>query len=403
MNILFTGYGNIGDEAILEGTLRAFRQAYPKIRGIAIMDSFSQIPSKIKQIVENSSFKCDYIPLERVLGGKISRISVYSLSIINSIIGYNVSRPLIRGILWHRGCSGYDEYHGLGLLISQVVPALSISSKFQYRVLGGLSLGYTRTVLGRKILQKFLRQWNYILVREPISMSHIHSLLLPGDTNVNLVHDFAIHVEPTPSKKTEYMVWRLREFNEPLVGLVFRDYYYQDFYPSHYRITYKKFIRELVKRLSDLGYKPIYIPFGYFGDRKNDIKFYRELLEEGSLPGRLLWDLPSLTPGEVAYVLRHLKALITVRTHPFILSMVSGIKAIHLSYEHKGVGIAKYTFCENPLSLIKCLKDMNYCLKHIFQELESSSHSKNNTVFKARFENIRIIKSLISELIDQLN
>jgi hypothetical protein len=70
------------------------------------------------------------------------------------------------GILWHKGGSGYDGYHGSVPLLLGVMGTLSVARFFSLRILSGLSLGFYRNGFEKTVIKHFAEEWNSILVRE---------------------------------------------------------------------------------------------------------------------------------------------------------------------------------------------------------------------------------------------
>ena len=154
--VLFSGFGNLGDEAILEGTLTALNSAI-EMRKVIILDGYPDAPPKVKKLTMMNN--CSYTSLASLLGNRLGRVFKYSGSLIEllSDVKSQKSKPKFSGILWHKGGSGYDEYHGTKGLLMSSSTTLAIRKMFSFGVLGGLSLGFTRTQIGKEVLSRFLR------------------------------------------------------------------------------------------------------------------------------------------------------------------------------------------------------------------------------------------------------
>lgn len=394
--ILYSGYGNIGDEAITWGTLRLFKNL-GYIKKVRLIDSYPKVPSKFGL----SWPDVDYVNIETIMGSRILRTLKYAFTLPRVIFPRIHQKSEPGEMLWHRGCSGYDSYHGTRLLLESIVYSSAIALNFSCRVLGGLSTGYTSSELDRNILKKFLAIWDWILLREPLSFYYIRDLI-SSRNKVLLVHDFSVHVDGFETDRSRRIKEILRHIGngENLVGLILRDYYYQRYYPDLYRIKYLHFIKKLVNALTKHGLKTILIPFGYLGNHENDIKFYRELkalrIVKNDIP--ILDEVINLTPSEVIDVLSLFNYIISARTHGFILATLAGVPALHLYYEHKGRGILKHTFDTEAWSLTSCLNkgdDVEKITKYLIEDADKKS--VRGRILKVRRYNEKIVHTIFGQ------
>jgi len=308
-------------------------------------------------------------------------------------------------ILWHKGGSGYDSYHGTRLLATSIVSTTSIASRFPVTVLGGLSMGYTDNAIDRELVKAFLRYWRFILLREPYSFRYVEALI-NDKSRLHLVHDFAVHAERMPTETSEKMKNSIRSIcdDKPAIGPILRDYYYQRRFPADTRTRYLSFIRKLVNAIENEGYKAILIPTGYLFGRENDVRFYTELAKTGVVNGDTIYVLKKmhlLTPGEFIDVLSGLDMVISVRTHGFIASTLAGTPATHLYYEHKGAGISKFTLGVNGLSLFNCMKHDDECIREIRRMIEdrrSISRTLPTRIQKAREYNHKLLEEALATI-----
>lgn len=161
------------------------------------------------------------------------------------------------------------------------------------------------------------------------------------------------------------------------------------------------FIKGLISKLISKGYKPVFIPSVYYGTgRENDIAFYRELVNERIITStQILGKVTSMLPSEVSYLLKSFYAMVSTRTHPYILARVASIKAMHLAYEHKGIGIPLHTFHHKPIPLLKCLKSIDDCVHEVISGLEQSQNSGSlREISTAREHNKKIVKTILEHL-----
>jgi len=416
INILYSGYGNIGDEMILVGTLNALKRL--GLKHVHIIDSYEELPWKVLIIIQKElkDVHAEYTSINELLGSRIGRILKYSrtslgLIPLNNIAFNRKGRNERRAgaILWHRGCSAYDGYHGTKLLATSVVSTASIASRFPITVLGSLSMGYTETAIDRELVKNFLKYWHIVLLREPYSYKYVEALT-SNKSKLHLVHDFAIHAERMPTKTSEKMKNSIRSIydDKPIIGLILRDYYYQRRFPADTRTEYLNFIRKLVSFIESEGYNVVLIPSGYLSGRENDVSFYRELVKTGVIDGNnvnIFSEIHLLTPGEFIDVLSGLEMVISVRTHGFIASAHAGIPAIHLYYEHKGAGILKFTFGITGHDLSKCIKKTDKCIREIKRTIDNRrnvSKALSTRIQKAREYNYKLLKEELLPIISSL-
>jgi len=413
INILYSGYGNIGDEMILVGTLNCLKEL--GLKCTRIIDLYEQVPQKLLMIrKELKDMYVEYIGINELLGSRVSRILNYAktslglISLINAI--FNKLMRKERGvdkdaILWHKGGSGYDSYHGTRLLATSIVSTASIASRFSVTMLGGLSIGHTDNAIDRELVKAFLRYWHFILLREPYSFRYVEALI-NDKSRLYLVHDFAVHAERLHTKTSKKMKNSIRSIRDdkPVIGLILRDYYYQRRFPANTRTRYLSFIRKLVNAIEGEGYKAILIPTGYLFGLENDVRFYTELAKIGVVNGNtvnVLKKVHLLTPGEFIDVLSGLDMMVSVRTHGFIASALAGIPATHLYYEHKGAGILKFTFGVNGLSLFNCMKNSDECIREIRRMIEDRrniSRTLHTRIQKAREYNYKLLEEVVTTM-----
>jgi len=414
VNILYSGYGNIGDEMILVGTLKVLKML--GLKHVNLYDVYEGPPFKLSLIIrkELNDLYVEYIGVNELLGSRANRILNYAQTAlglmppVNTVFNRGIrkrGRENIDAILWHRGCSSYDSYHGTRHLALSIISTASIASQFLLTVLGGLSMGYTETVIDRELLRAFLKYWRFIMLREPYSFRYVKSLV-DNKRSLYLVHDFAIYAERMSTEASENIKRSLHEIREgkPVIGLVLRDYYYQKRFPADMRRKYLFFIKKLVKALQNEGYMIIFVPTGYLYGHENDIAFYTELIRTRIIDNNSVVLDPArlLTPGEFVDVLSTMDMVLSVRTHGFIASALGGTPAVHLYYEHKGAGILKFTFGMSGIDLSRCIKSVDECIKEVRRAIEERDNIRkfiNVKIQRAREYNYKLLKEEVMPII----
>jgi len=395
--ILSHGFGNIGDFAIFKGTLRVLRGVSPSIK-INVIDPLP-LPK------EYLDFHVEWTPYRSLFSNVPNRILSYSISGIRATLGFEIPFHAERreGVLWHRGCSGYDGYHGTLPLLLNTTRTLSITKGFSLRILGGLSLGFYRNSFERTIIKRFATSWDYILVREPLSRYYLVRAGV-SKPNIYLLHDFAFNVEDRCSERARRVVEKIRDYNSgPRVAVSIRDYYYD--YDPHTYSSYIRFIGSLLKVLVE-RFHVFLIPMSFSSGHENDIEFIKRLVEAKVIPSSVvpLYRVAYMDPEEVICLLKNFDAGIGIRTHFCILNAIAGTPVIHLYYEHKGKGIFDYSLrgVLPQISLFKAIHNQSNVIDQILCSLNSMINMKGamnrllkEIVFRNRLHNQKIIKHIM--------
>jgi polysaccharide pyruvyl transferase WcaK-like protein len=308
-------------------------------------------------------------------------------------------------ILWHKGGSGFDGYHGTVPLFLSAVDTLALAEGFDLRILGGLSLGFYKNNLEKTIIKRFTEAWDYILLREPFSKYY---LVKAGvDKNIFLVHDFAFHVEEHCSKNAQRIIEKLKTYDDkPRLAISIRDYYY-DYKPNIYN-SYLLFIGRLLKTLMKDFYVFL-IPMASSGYRENDVRFIKTLkklkiIPEGVMP---LYEVVTLDPEELICLLKVFDVGLGIRTHFSILSSVACVPTFHLFYEHKGAGIFEFSLnnllpimdlfeaIHNPFNSIRPIIDR---LSRMIDEKDKIQKGLQKLITSNRMHNLTVVRYVVKNL-----
>jgi polysaccharide pyruvyl transferase WcaK-like protein len=395
--ILFHGFGNVGDFAIFKGTLRVLREVAPGA-DITVVD-----PQPVPNTYLDDHVA--WVSYHRLFHGLFERVMAHTVSMAQLVSGL---KPVAgyehgEGVLWHRGCSGYDGYHGSIPPLLSAAGTLSVARLFGFKILGGLSLGFYRNGFEKNIIRNFADGWNYILVREPYSKYYLTSAGV-DEGRVLLVHDFAFHAGEKCSKRVKELVGEIRNYDsKPRIAVSIRDYYY-DRDPMLYN-SYIQFIGRLLKTLTR-EFRVFLIPMAFSGRHENDIKFIKRLMEDRVIPDSAvpLYGAAYMDPEEVVCLLRNFDVSIGVRTHLCILSAVACIPTIHLYYEHKGRGIFRYSLRDSlpSISLYSAIHDPLTTINQIVGHVRKLIDEKNNVrrdleriIQNNRLHNQKIVKQIL--------
>jgi len=397
--ILFHGFGNIGDFAIFKGTLRVLRKVAPGA-DITVVDP---LPVPNTYLDDHVAWVSYY----RLFHGLFGKVMAHTVSIAQLVCGLE---PVVgfergEGVLWHKGGSGYDGYHGSIPLLLSAMSTLSVARLFGLKILGGLSLGFYRNGFEKNIVRKFADGWNYILVREPYSKYYLTSAGV-DEGRILLVHDFAFHTEEKCSKRVKELVGEIKNYDsKPRIAVSIRDYYY-----DHDPMLYNSYIQLIGKLLKTLTreFHMFLIPMGFSGTHENDIKFIKRLVEDRFIPNSAvpLYSAAYMDPEEVVCLLRNFDVSVGVRMHFCILSSVARIPTIHLYYEHKGRGIFRYSLGDRlpSISLYSAIHDPPTTINQIVGYIHKLIDEKNNVkrdleriIQKNKQYNQKIVKQILHE------
>jgi polysaccharide pyruvyl transferase WcaK-like protein len=334
--ILFHGFGNVGDFAIFKGTLRVLREVAPGA-GITVVD-----PQPVPNMYLDDHVA--WVPYHRLFHGLFKRVLAHTVSIAQLVSGLKTVADYEHSedVLWHKGGSGYDGYHGSFPLLLSATGILSVARLFGLRILGGLSLGFYRNGFEKNVIKRFADGWDHILVREPYSMYYLTSAGV-DERRILLVHDFAFYTGEKCSRRVKELVDEIKNYNsKPRIAVSIRDYYYDRDLTLHN--SYIEFIGRLLKALSREFYVFL-IPMAFSGRHENDVKFIKKLVENKVIPNSAipLYSVAYMEPEEVVGLLRNFDVGIGIRTHFCLLSALAGLPVVHLYYEHKGKGIFDYS------------------------------------------------------------
>jgi polysaccharide pyruvyl transferase WcaK-like protein len=398
--ILYHGFGNIGDFAIFKGTLKILHQIIPNAE-FMVIDS-KPLPNR------SYDFKIRWLPTRYLFGDCVLKRILTSLKSVLQIRprvstgGVSMKIGDDNSILWHKGGSGYDGYHGTMPLLLSAISTLALAKNFNSKILGGLSMGFYRNNLEKIIIKHFSEAWDCILLREPFSKYYLTKAGI--NKNIFLLHDFAFCVEERYSNNTQKIIEKLEAYNDkPRLAISIRDYYY-DYTTTLYN-SYLRFIGNLLKTLAKDFYVFI-IPMSFSGYRENDVRFIKVLRALRIIPRDVmpLYDVITLDPEELLPLLKSFDVGLSIRTHFGILSSIAGLPVFQLFYEHKGVGIFKFSLNSllPTMDLFKVIHNPSNHLQLICKLISKMSDERSGTskelqklITNNRMHNLKVVKRVL--------
>jgi len=145
---------------------------------------------------------------------------------------------------------------------------------------------------------------------------------------------------------------------------------------------------------------------GFSGYRENDVRFIKILRALRIIPRDVipLYDVITLDPEELLPLLKSFDVDLSIRTHFGILSSIAGLPVFQLFYEHKGVGIFKFSLNSllPTMDLFKVIHNPSNNLQLIckliskmLDERSGASKELQKLITNNRMHNLKIVKRVL--------
>jgi len=363
-------YSNKGGLAIVHGTFKVFKELGINFK--YMIDPELSFPPEFF-----TSF--NLIPIYRysnVLWKKptssVNPIHTFYPFVKCLINSYKSQIRQLQGIpMWYIGDSSLNDYRSILSLFGQIISLKSLKMAINGKlIIGGISLGRSRTRIGKLALQHFFKSVDYFFVRGWASYHNLIKLGVPHN-KISIVCDFAFYLDQRHSSRSEKYSKLIRNSDNPPIALIFREY-------SHGRIreNYIKAIKKLVSKLRD--YKIFFIPTSYSSfTPENDMVFLRKLQKILNIGDYSIINIENFSPGEIIHIFSNFDVVISARLHGAVYGALAGIPTIHLYDAHNSLDVIKDTFGE----VIPLIKLSNFAKKDISSEivgiLKDLLHRKN--------------------------
>lgn len=259
-------YSNKGGLAIVEGTLKTFRDLGINVRCIVDPD-----PSFPDEFFKNYKITPIYRWLHILKGKRTMQnlIKSFILCLKNSYS--HQIRELKNLPIWYIGDSSLNDHRSVISLFGQIVNLLSLKFVINGQLLINASMGYMRTRIGEMSLQLFLKYADHFFVRGYSSYNNLIRLGVPSK-KITVILDFAFYLDKVKTTRSKEYSKLINESERP-IALIFK--------PPPKSINKVSYINTIKKLTSKLEQKYIcfFIPTSYSSDiMENDLIFYKRLI-----------------------------------------------------------------------------------------------------------------------------
>lgn len=337
--IVYAGtYFNKGGAAIAYGTLQTLEKLQAKTQHIVDPEPF---PGEFFQEFHlKPLFRYSDIMCKQTLPG-INPLLFFKPFIYCFFKSYQAQIKKLAGQpIWHIGDSPFSDKRSALSIVGQVFALQTLKNVIRGKVIiGGVSLGYPRTWLGRVALGWFLRNsTDYIYVRGKETKEVCLRLGMSED-KISMICDFAYQLNPKGTPATKKLAIKINASGKRKVAMIFREHS-----KGEIRDRYMSNIKKLSARLAELNYQTFFISTSYsYFVPENDLIFMKDQLH---LDDQQIINIEELTPGEIIAVFSNFDALISARLHGAILGTLAHTPTIHLYDSSKSLEVIGDIFGE---------------------------------------------------------
>lgn len=304
--------------------------------------------------------------------------------------------------LWQLGDSGFNEFSRF-TLVGKIIDTLSLKYATKGKlILGGMSVGQTRTEFGKLLLRHFFKSVDYFFVRESGSYNNLVNLGV-NKNNISIICDFAFHLKQKSTQRSIYYSKPINKTEKISIGLIIKDFFLG--FQQEQRENYIQAIKKLGRKLERLDYQIFLIPMGFsFIKREDDTMFIQEIFGN-RYP---IIETKDLDPEEIIEVIGNLDAVITIeRKHGAIFSSLAGVPLIYIYYDPGGKGIMKDTLGE-IVPLIKIsdfakgenLNDVIEILENLLLKKEEISSKMKECIEAEKKRSIEVLKMNLNSVLN---
>lgn len=387
-------YSNKGGSAIVYGTLKVLKE----------------LKINIRSIVDPGDF-----PNEFFKGFKLTPIHRYSdalwakptPSVTPAYTFYpflkclmNSYSPAIRGLfkipIWYIGDSSLNDYRSVLSLLGQIVNLHLLKRVTKGKlIIGGVSLGYSRTKIGELALKLFVREVDYFFVRGQASYDNLIEKGVPH-RKISIICDFAFHLDERKSRKSEEIFNKLGGLGQPAVALIFGE-----LKRPRTSDQYITAIRRLVLELLKYDWKVYFVPttYGNFMP-ENDLIFLKKLEMEKIQ----VINIHNLEPEEIIHVFGGFDAVISTRLHGTVYSILANVPTIHIYGAHSSLDLMEDFKGMVPLIKIAdfadgivSTKEMVNILEDLLERKDEISSEMRSLLKSMRVASISKLKYVLEE------
>jgi len=335
-------YLNKGGAAIAYGTLKVLKELAIDFKYIIDPEPF--FPFDLLDVVPIYRFS-DTLTTNSLLS--VNPIYTYKPFLKCLIKSHKSEIKLLRGKpIWHIGDSPFSDKRSVLSVIGQVIALQTLKAATNGKVIiGGISLEYPRTKIGKLILQHFFRKnADYLFVRGKETYATLQELGVPSE-KISMICDFAFYLDKKESEETKNLSKLIREANKPAVALIFREYSY-----GRHRAKYIEGIKKFASKLEEHDCKVFFIPTSYsYLLPENDQIFLEKVV---GVDTRQIINIKDFCPEEIISIFSNFDVVISARLHGAVYGALANVPTIHLYEDRKSLEVIGNVF-GNAIPLIK--------------------------------------------------
>jgi len=341
--ILYGGtYLNKGGAAIAYGTLKVLKELGIDFKYIIDPEPF--FPFDLLDVVPIYRFS-DTLSTNSL--PSVNPIYTYKPFLKCLIKSHKSEIKLLRGKpIWHIGDSPFSDKRSVLSVIGQVIALQTLKAATNGKVIiGGISLEYPRTKIGKLILQHFFRKnADYLFVRGKETYATLQELGVSSE-KISMICDFAFYLDKKESEETKNLSKLIREANKPAVALIFREYSY-----GRHREKYIEGIKKFASKLEEHDCKVFFIPTSYsYLLPENDQIFLEKVV---GVDTRQIINIKDFCPEEIISIFSNFDVVISARLHGAVYGALANVPTIHLYEDRKSLEVIGNVF-GNAIPLIK--------------------------------------------------
>jgi len=391
-------FNNKGDVAILEGTLKAFRNSRKfNIKVTTVLGFNHKLWMKKLSKHYDITF-CPNLPELFLLKYLITKSKlqylkdpISCLKAMKHYMGEHLSCTIhaLRearnaSLVWVLGGIPYSDikdFSGAIFGMSRLLSVIGIVKALKKKcIIGGQSIGGNYLPMITSIVGKNMLKCDYVILREPFSYNLLKKIKILNSckTKISLGYDYAFNCEPRRTRNIDSLVDEVKAVTESygMKKAVTMNI-------SCHVINHVHQLIELGKKILSEGYTLIIYPHDV-DDVKISLDFFQQLTRAGKddyIKHVLLLNTMPYTASELYYFLNSLasKGVITwnisLRSHSAIAHLSNLIPTFHIAYSFKGIELMKMLKLERYVLPLNNL-DWKKIKKHAFLVSNESEEYK---------------------------
>ena len=339
--ILIIGTGslrNYGCEAIVQGTYRILKQAFPDCRITLASDNHEYDRAILPNDIEFIGYRKRFTP-KRIIKGIFRRVFHIGNG---SVVRMDTSVGKKYDIVLSSGGDNYCERpdHGIyNILEDLMCIGAKAARKGNHYVLWGASVGPFHDKEIESRVMNNLARTTRIFVREELSRKYLSQFSeIAG--KLSLVADPAFLMEPLPYdiRKTEGKIYIGINMSELAVG--------HSLNTPDKEIASKQLFAEILDEIleEDDRIEFILIPHVNMDGPQDDMNYLRPVYKKSLYKERMHLINPGLGSRKTKGLIKQLDLLVAARMHCCVGGISVGTPTLFITYSNKGKGMSEYAY-----------------------------------------------------------